>query len=510
MNDMKHLLWGILPLFGLLLGGCSDSDEPNGSGNGNDPEKEWVADVAFTLGQVVDLSYQHGMEDLYYMSLSTGDVFFDNTLFAKRTLEDGYVINICLYTASAADPSKPQIAPGSYSHALEPTVGSWSADPDKNVLIESEDGVGRWLTPDEGEITVKRNGAQYDLQIRFEVEGVRYEATFLGELPFVGIGGDGAVVTPLDTEFIGGEAYYHGSDDNYPQYGKVVLELWDSPFDPETGRVFGNLIKCKLYIELPEAIFNGVPAGTYIIKEHPAPFVAAPGYDDGVNIPDGSYISSHPENEPLRLGMFSSGEITVTTEGLVTLDCLTLEGVRIKGTLPQPLKLVDLTGGFAPPTDGNSTLTEDLNLDLEGATVAHALDYGAYYGAGTRNVQLQIFNEVKQLAMIFDLILPEAALTAPIPAGDYTADTGYHKPFQFVPGYEQLGFMLGTFCCDYTPSEDGMIIGSLYGPVNDGSLQIEVHEDNTYTLRFELIDDLKSEPNTIRGEWRGPLQWDNQ
>lgn len=302
-------------------------------------------------------------------------------------------------------------------------------------------------------------------------------------------------------EFLGGQAVYHGADEFYPDCGYVSLELWDVEPNPETGQVLGRFVKCKLYINLPSATFTGIPAGIYTVREgQGAPYVAAAGFDDGVNLPTGSYICDRTDGG-FNLSMFVSGTIEVNRDGMVRFSLLTSGGEEIKGGLPEPLELVDLTFGFSPSTGGLSTLTEDMTLDLNGATEALLLDYGDYFGNGTRSVMVQILDTESLYGLVLDLILPAAEHNAPLPTGTFTEDKGYHNEFTFVRGGEQLGQPVGSYYCNFEWPD--LYLGNLFGPAASGSVVV-AEQNGRYTITVDWVDDAKV-VHYISGSWSGEI-----
>ncbi len=435
------------------------------------------------------------------MPLSTGKVLFDEAIFTNRTEEDGAVLNISLICEPADDPTKPLLKEGEYSLSMGDEIGSWSAKQEHNLVViyTLEQGT-ELVVPQAGSVEVRSVSEGYDVQIKFSVDGEYYYAHYIGEIGFSGSAGN--IDTALDIEFIDGECFYHGSDAEYPEWGYAQIQMWDVEPDPTSGRVDGNLVKLKLFVPLPTAPFSGVLAGVYRIANEPGEFVAQPGYDDGVNIPTGSYMSQRNGNE-LNLGMFVEGEIEVTSDGRVQMQLTTADGAVVKGRLDKSMTITDLTGGFSPQVGGLSTLTDDVVADIDNAQTI-LLDYGDFYANGTRNVVLQILDSESLMGLVVDMIVPAAEHNAPLPEGNYTIDLGYHNEFSFAKGGEQMGQPTGSYYCSFTYENGEYYIGTTFAPISAGEISVEQNEDGIYTLTFDFVDDAKT-PHKITGEWRGEI-----
>lgn len=502
----RNFRWMAAALMALTLVACGGDDpEPApapGPETPPEPPVEEVVTTELTLNTVVQTQYQHGEEkDLFYLALATGEVVFDDAVFTYRTIEEGYVMNICLYTAPMADPTAPVLPAGEYELDLAKGVGSWSGDPDQNLLVgfTVAEGVSQDV-PTEGCLVLSVEGGSYTLQAEFKVDDKPYKATYTGELHFAGL--PSTITESLDIELIGGQAVYQGQDVDYPELGFVQLELWDAEPDSETGRVEGHFLKLKLFMELPEQGFRGVPAGRYPLSEEAAPFKAVPGYDDGINIPTGCYISERRGSE-LNLAVFHSGEILVAEDGCVSMELWTNEEVLVKARLATPMDLVDLTGGFAPSTGELSTLQQDVNFTFGTDTMALLLDYGDFYGNETRSVVIQLLDEASLQGLVLDLILPEAERYAPLPEGTFTLDKGYRKPFTFVAGGEMMGQPTGSYYCNFTLPD--YYIGEIFAPLASGEAQVTLNSDGSYTIEVEMLDDAK-EPHAVRGSFTGTIE----
>lgn len=312
-------------------------------------------------------------------------------------------------------------------------------------------------------------------------------------------------VPPVEEEVIellGGQALYQGADAEYKDLGFVQVELWDVVPNEETGRVDGRFFKLKLFITMPLHGFRAVPAGTYTLSEEAAPFVAVPGFDDGVNIPTGCYLSDRTGGG-FDLWMLEEGTIEIAEEGTLALNLRTHGGEWLKAELNTPMELQDLTGGFAPSAGGLSTLEQDVEFAYGDDTTALLLDYGDFYENGTRSVTIQLLDDATQTGMVLDLILPSADRYAPLPEGEFSVDLGYCTPFGFVAGSEQMGQPIGTYYCNFTLPD--YYIGELFAPAETGTVTLEALGESRYAIAVDLLDDAKT-PHAIRGTFTGVIE----
>lgn len=316
-----------------------------------------------------------------------------------------------------------------------------------------------------------------------------------------------AITDDIDTEFIDGQAIYFGYDETETSLDHIRLELWDAEPDSELGTIPGTLVKCKLYLDPLTTMFTEVPAATYrVVSSDYEAFTAEAGFDDGVNVPTGTYVSQRTNGE-LRYSMINAGTIVVSNDGLVTIDLTTIEGKSVKGVLKSPLALLDLSNREEQsdtPYSVPSTLTEDVNVDLSGVSEVYFCDYGDYHQNGTRNVIMQIIDEQKLIAIAIDLTLPAAELCSPLPEGTCRVDNGDHPAWSFDPGMMMMGNYVGSFYCNLVYTGEYYLVDDIFGPAADGSVHIKPEGDDIYTLTIDWIDNATS-PHRIECTWRGKL-----
>lgn len=438
----------------------------------------------------------------YQIALASGEVTFDEESFSYRTVDDGYVMYFSLY-GLLSDPVNPELPAGVYVLSGNVAENIWHSQ-GANALITytQAEGMGQKI-PESGVLDVVKDNGEYVLTATFRnADGSIFQSVYRGSLIFPGK--NVSLEEPVNTTFIGGQAIYRGPDDFFSEYGVVSLELWD--VEPEElGLIRGNLLKCKLFIDVVDGEFTAVPAGSYMVDSwNVGPFYAESGFDNGTDIPTGTYIAQSFTETPL-LGMINSGTIEVKEDRTVVVDLVTEEGVSVKGHLDIPFELLDLSGGQGEPENLYSTLTEDKVLDLSGASTAYFLDYGDYYKNGTRNVVLQILDGTNNKGMLLDLALPIAEEFAPLPDCVCTVDNGRHAEHTFAPGVIESDLAVGSwgYVELIVQGNQSVVDLSNAGNANSGTVEIKRNGD-LYTIKVDFLDDAET-PHSISGEWSGTL-----
>lgn len=519
---MKHL-FHLAFLLALMVAGasCSDGDDPVAPPTPPTPpappEEPTEEVVEFGLNTLIQTQYEHSAElDSYLIAVASDAVVFDEEQYLYHTGGDGYVLYLNLLAASSADPGHPALPDGTYTAGMDYRAGVWNLDGGLGILIRHTTAEGMQVEAvAEGELRSKYNGTAYTMELNFKTDaGNAYRAKYNGTLEFQGIApeSDNKLTDPVDTEFIGGQACYMGADPDFGDVGIVRLELYDAAPDPQLGTIYGNIVKAQLGIPLPEGAFDCLPAGTYEVGFGAGAFTAAPGYDDGVNIPTGTYIAQTlSPDEPMKLAMIDGGTITVTEEGFVTINLSTTDWVSIHGVLNRPVETLDMSGqggGDEPskPEGPFSTITADKVIALDDVAVGYLYDYGDQYGNSTRNVVLQVLSPATMTGFLLDLALPAAEAGAPLAEGTYTLDDGTHTAFSFAPGRIFGPNAVGSwaFVSLYRDGEYTLVDFTNAANATGGTLDI-LRTGVGYTLTFNLLDDAPA-PHSITGSWTGTFE----
>lgn len=225
---------------------------------------------------------------------------------------------------------------------------------------------------------------------------------------------------------------------------------------------------------------------------------------NGIYIPEGTY--TYDWFDTMQAGTFSDinslyyvmdssgwdyavstslGEGTITfTESGVTAEIL-VNGATHIITYEGDITFTDVSssGGGG---DVYSTLTEDKNFDIEGATVILEY-YGDYYYTGTDNWTVYLYEDIETLNgayLMFEIFCDPAADDI---AGTYAADSwgDCDTPYTYLPGYVSGDDMWGSWYVDI-----------LYGDMNedlapffDGEFTIDIDANGVYTFTFDCYDD---------------------
>ena len=150
-----------------------------------------------------------------------------------------------------------------------------------------------------------------------------------------------------------------------------------------------------------------------------------------------------------------------------------------------------------------STFDSDFTADLTEAE-AVATFFGDYSNSGTNNWTLMIISDTQ---VFFADIYTSSSYNEDtgLPAGHFTMGTDYAEN-TFIPGSDastsSYTYWLGTCFYHRQGYESYIDPKSL---ITDGTIDITINEDGTYTIVFNCIDDNPTEPHTISGSWTGEL-----
>lgn len=457
-------------------------------------EPEKPSATAIKLSKVFTTQYNAGKGmDTYNIILSDGNAVFDDVTGLIHTEKSGWAMVISLNTASAADPSKPELPEGKYTLDSNLKPGIWNSDKSVNyITFNSDKNEVSKVIPATGEIEVKKTTAGYILNATFKGDDQKdYTATYNGGLSFPGV-----EAKPIELSFIGGSATYKGVDISSNKH-YMQVELWD--YNREGS--YGNLMTFKLYIPEVDGTLASIPSGKWEFSNIAGDNVAEPGFantEDG--IPSGSYLTqTSDETTSPKYSMLYKGTITITEDKHVIVDTYTEDRVHITGKLNQPLELVENGGGEGPA--GVSTLKSDKVINMPDVKFAYCEHYG-------ESAQIHIIDKKNQYAVILMLTLPSNTPGTTIPDGTYKADkdgTSAEYTFTTGGGDPESSMTYGTWGFMKIKDWDGIYIKdfSEAGNAVDGSIDVKRSGDK-YTFTFDLKDDAKT-PHKITGSWTGTL-----
>lgn len=153
-----------------------------------------------------------------------------------------------------------------------------------------------------------------------------------------------------------------------------------------------------------------------------------------------------------------------------------------------------------------STLTEDRELDLDGAVMT-AEFHPNYFGNGYNNWELDIkpSDGVSGDEIKIDIIVDTEGVEDGIPSGKYSvaADSPDNRdplPGEFIAGEYYFGYIYTWFKGDF--GADGK--PQSVAPATGGTLEITNNGNGNYTIEFRFIDDSPL-ANEFYGTWTGDM-----
>ena len=340
----------------------------------------------------------------------------------------------------------------------------------------------------EGTLVVTADGGTYTFDaVLTDTEGKTHHVTYTGPAGLEGEDpdpdpdpepGDGGLSGPVD--FVASlAAAGYASDENGVM--AVTMQFTDMEVDSE-GYVIppGAMLTAEVYMPFNED--GKLALGTYEVADTYEEYTVATGIDFyGYTL--GTYVVHYPDENTYETGLISSGTMEITGSRdfdlyTITCDFTTAEGVSVKCTY-----------------SGNMVVQ---GMPLTGA-MAEAAYYGDYYDTGGGNwmINIEPSGDTGD-ALAVDFAVEGLDYSAGIPTGTYTAAaTQYPEPGEYLVGYENGGYLYGTWYLNYVAGE---LAG--YAPAISGDLNITNNGDGTYELSFSHVDDLGY---TWSGSWSGTI-----
>ncbi len=440
-------------------------------------------------------AYGNGGEDNYYVWVSD-----------RPFSEDGYAevggtyYQFDMYAAPGTGPAIPS---GTYTLGEEDMTAAMTFSSDFSMYFyqgaDETSTVELYFT--EGTLVVTADGGTYTFDaVLTDTEGKTHHVTYTGPAGLEGEDpdpdpdpepGDGGLSGPVD--FVASlAAAGYASDENGVM--AVTMQFTDMEVDSE-GYVIppGAMLTAEVYMPFNED--GKLALGTYEVADTYEEYTVATGIDFyGYTL--GTYVVHYPDENTYETGLISSGTMEITGSRdfdlyTITCDFTTAEGVSVKCTYSGNMVVQGMPGPL-------STLTGDYTLDLTGA-MAEAAYYGDYYGTGGGNwmINIEPSGDTGD-ALAVDFAVEGLDYSAGIPTGTYTAAaTQYPEPGEYLVGYENGGYLYGTWYLNYVAGE---LAG--YAPAISGDLNITNNGDGTYELSFSLVDDLGY---TWSGSWSGTI-----
>ena len=315
------------------------------------------------------------------------------------------------------------------------------------------------VAANEGDARETKVVVTYDTE-SFEVVVKQAKKAEEPEKPF-----DGTVVELSHTMlYYYGDFYTPGEADNFI----IILGdkgLTEDGWEHEDGHYY----KFDTYTECIDKT-NGisVPYGTYTLA-------AEYSAEVGVVASASYYTGDWEVDEPI-----TEGTLTVSADGFVAEVVIGGEPYKLVCEGLNPI-VVDYTENLGGDEEVVSTLTDDVEVNITGATVE--LDnLGDDYVWGCNNYLVYVSEDAEGETgeyMMFDILVPTTATTI---AGTYEIND-WEEPYTGYSGYysDYDDEYYGCWYVNYD-TED-------MAPISDAELKIEIAEDGTYTFTIDGVDD---------------------
>lgn len=307
------------------------------------------------------------------------------------------------------------------------------------------------------------------------IEGVKHVVTYNGSLSMR------ADLPEPDVDFVANHAYaYYAATTSAENVAEFKLFLSDIGRG-ENGNILpnGSYYRLTLCVEkLDSNAEIAIPAGRYEIGETSY----AVGYATNAMY----YKYGENASEAIESNVITSGYITVNEDGSIEASLDMSNGATHTITFTGD---VDILENTMPSEAPYSTLTSDRVCDLSNHSFSCYYNEKSY-GDGYQSWTVSIYNEKYVGDNIVLEILCGTDMNADI-SGKYTISNSLDEYTAF-PGYVD-GFTLMSSWYYYR--ENALNI-SEYAPIVDGWVEIQKNDEGTYTITFDVYDDLN---NNITG-----------
>ena len=445
---------------------------------------------------------------------SSGTVIFENDEKAWLTAFD-------IYAPTVENGFK--LSDGEYASKKDSTAFSFHPSYSGTSYINNAgEGTGYRITSAPIQITNLENG---DVQIEWTITSglVTKEAVFRGPIelrrqptiqsPWPLIGED------MDLAFTGSLALYQGNFFN-SKTGNILLNLYDTDFDPETGAHtgVGNCLQICLFNTLfGEAKDICIKPGTYKMARNFQRLTWYPGLvidNMGQSVVMGSFCQRRLEDKSIAVAFMSEGEFTVAmdTDSVYTINVqmTTDDGYKVKGQYVGKITIFDESQDN--PGAIISTLKQDYELNLDQIPVARAwkediqegcsryyLDIGS--PSGRDSVLVKNGGDIFRIDMLLEM--GAKSFTSglyTVMEREYPSD---YKPFALRRGhFENGGDLCGTRWFHFREGSD-MVADGL-APAYYGTVDLRYISSDSVKVIIDVIDD---GGYAITGEWQGPVEY---
>lgn len=243
----------------------------------------------------------------------------------------------------------------------------------------------------------------------------------------------------------------------------------------------------------------GIVPGTYSISDSGEAFTIPSGKIElvgGWESFEGAHMVIFEGDGKDKAALITGGTVTFEKEGNIytmTADLVNIYGKKFEFTYTGEINVPNIPG------DGFSTLTEDIVVDLTGAT-GFAAYWGDDYGTGVGRYDISLNSaEWGGESVFFDIAVEGLDFSAGIPSGTYKAASGdVPGAWEYVKGYQdERGVLWGT---RYEGGYDDLGFINVCAPALSGELTIVNKGNEMYDVSFEFVDD---KGYKWSGEWSG-------
>ena len=448
-----------------------------------DEPKEPVAVTALTFGGF----YTSGAEeesdvDNWFFALA------DKALDEEGDIAEGsnvYYVDLYL-TAYTGEWSETMTLPaGEYTLDAEDSYAAGTFSKDLSLYLAA--GAEEPTPYEAGKLDVTETG----LTLTVTIEGVEHVVTYTGDMALDNDSEEPVEVTEVSVRYA--HAYYNGGDGDADNFTLILSDV--DVYNDGLWVADAEHYRFELYsTSIDKTAGIAIPYGSYMLDGTDSK-AANTIHSDSEYILIDSYCDDYEE-----LLSYDAAYITVAESGITAEIVLAGETIKVifEGTVTyedcSPEDVPGSGGGSGGGEENTpvSTLTEDLNINLTGASFV--IENWGSYSSTTQNYGIYVYESDEAADtetgsyFMLDLL---TSLDASNVAGEYVID-GSEKTYSAFLGGESFDY--GCWYVDQDTSD--------IAPIVDGTFTIAIAEDGTYTLTLNGVDDAE---NAITGTIAGKL-----
>lgn len=506
---MKNYFFKTAAIFALFCGmaavSCSSDDGKTGNGPDPDPTPD-PTPIAVTSAYCYYYGdAQKNGQDNFYLAITTGPV--DSEGYPTAAGET-YLFDLYSVASGAATPVP---ANGVYIYDANDTYAAGTIASEQSGMIPTvmENGEpidGAPISFSSGKLTITKSGTSFKAEGSMTMANGTKIAIKVPSFTWVddrdedGGDPDGLLKENINLGVLPqAAAIYYGD----------AFELGNTNY----AILLANKDVTKMIsVEVMGPATTGIadaalPEGTFEIALDGSTGSALPGMIDGNNNIFGTFYMDGTNQASPIFGFAASGSVTISKSGsnyTVSVNVLTEDGFEIKGSYTGPLTLQE------PEKDVQTTLTEDLALNLSGVTNAQAFFNGKPANLNTGVWFILLEQDAPDTDMLcMQIFTQSTTYSSDFPVGTYTcAETGAANTF--VGGLLEEGEnnsvqLMGSYyykvnsqnqLVEFAPAAGGTFKAEADGSKYKFTIDIEDDGGNqitgTYTVAGTTTDDSKA------------------